>query len=436
MSTSNGTMTDRTMRDWARASEGMGYTASAALYAVTEAVGASKGASSEQIAAAVPYVFLAVSRNGIDAHAAAQRCVQSVMRSDWARAAGHDEISMDAVTGPTRDALNVAILAAGLGHDDVARSRGSLSRGTLLPLVDALRDVATHAPESALMVAGIVADGLGKRVARDYAGVRYAPLKASIVATLKGKSRPRTAVAARAILASACRDYALVEATREGSADDVARRAVLASEALAYVTRDRTRPATPAGQAGWEYVPDQSGEVSRAFQRELGKRANTGGKGRSGPVCGQPMAGLPFESGQSYMPTDRRTNGADDLDQASARDSARRTNGVADAIDVAGRVYDAREHGAPCQNYATDRYVSRRWLADGTTAHTCSCGKLSGTPLVWTSVRVGAVGTGGKRQALTHGLTVCPAPGTGEIVRCECGGKRGILTSRGEHKRR
>lgn len=488
--------TKRTMTDWALASAALGHEISAQIIAAVSKQATLQGASADTEADALPHTFLAVWRNGADIDSAACKAVQSKHRTMLAKQNGDDSQSLDAaVTEADRDALSVAIIAAGLGRSDRSgRINGhSLSsgeggdRGALMPLTEAL---ALARQDDRVLITAVLTEAATRPLHKDYDGARFMPLKVSVVAAARGHKRPTTAARSNDERMAACGAAGRIMAAMEHAPESAM---ALAESAMAYVTRDRTGAHGQAVWQGWARptvaadlgygasynveIPYSAYRPTRAFlpdmyvsedgvtatlaplQRISGHKRGMSGKGRKGSPAGQTAFGVAAGAGAGASTPESNDTLSGQYRRAfpvtPGNLAAKRATALVDADDRARTADDQRMHGAPCPNYVTDFYVSRLWLQTGTTAHTCACGPLAGTPLVLTRVRSAALWTGETRPVLTHALTVCSAPVVSAgapftdaqgrqhdgsamtgTVRCGCGGKRGVLTPSGEHARR
>jgi len=461
--------TDKTLEDWSRAASALGPETSIRIIAEVTKAQHRIGASDDTAGDAMPHAFLAVWRNGVSAEHAARTAVRSLHYTAQTKAADPDSVSLDDVeTSADRDALEIAVHSS---RDDVARSYGGGSRGSLMSLTEALE----LAPKgAATIVTAVITDGLTRKVptlkvevlAQDgatddevmalHGGMRkrhgkadtYRPLKVSVVALAAGVARPRTKAASADLTKAGCTAYAMVQAIRDESESVES----LTASALAYVTRDR-RAYGGNGQAVWqtdarpESVPYAVYRPSSAFHPDLhtgshvaplqpvrGHRANTGTKGRKGPQAGQPSADTSHgASGAKTCGTLFSATGGPNDAGLTAKRSAR-----SDTADLAAHeAQDSRAQGTACRTaYGHSAYAVRVFTgtasgvisehAQGSPyAATCGCGPTTGQALILTGDR------------WTHALSVCPAPSEGAHgARCGCGRKRGALTAKGEHQAR
>jgi hypothetical protein len=468
--------TDKTLEDWGRAVTALGAETSILIRAAVIKARRDLGASSEVEADAMPHAFLAVWRNGLSPEHAARMAVRSLHYTAQAKAADPDFVSLDDVeTSAQRDALEAAVHAAGLGRDDVARSYGGGSRGSLMSLTEALEMAPTGA---AAIVSAVIRDGLTRKVpvrnvetvdasgsSEDdvmalHGGVKdrrtrtgqYRPLKVSVVAAAAGVARPRTKAASAVLTLAGCKSYAMVQAIRDESESVES----LTAQALAYVTRDR-RAYGGNGQAVWQrdarpesveyalyrpmsdFQPDLSTPHVAPLQPVRGHRANTGSKGRKGPQAGQPSADTSHGASAARTPGTlfSATGGPNDAGLTAKRSDR------ADRADLAAHeAQDARAQGTACtaahshSSYAVRVFavdvngVSIEHVQGSPHAAVCGCGPTKGQALILGMTRTGL--------GWCHALTVCPAPKVSDAQRvtCGCGRKRGSLTARGEHRAR
>jgi len=461
--------TDQTLKDWKRACVALGPETSIQIIAEVTKAQHRIGASDDTAGDAMPHAFLAVWRNGVSAEHAARTAVRSLHYTAQTKAADPDSVSLDDVeTSAQRDALEVAIHSS---RDDVARSYGGGSRGSLMSLTEAL-EIAPNGAAS--IIVALITDGLTRKVpvqtvqvttadgATDddamalHGGMRkrhgkadtYRPLKVSVVALAAGVARPRTKAASAELRKAGCKAYGMVQAVRDESESVES----LTASALAYVTRDR-RAYNGNGQAVWQrdarpesveyaayrplsdFQPDlHTGPHVAPLQPVRGYRANTGSKGRKGPKAGQ--ASEDTSHGASAAKTCgtlfSATGGPNDAGLTAKRSDR------ADRADLAAHeAQDSRAQGTACRTaYGHSAYAVRVFTgtasgvisehAQGSPyAATCGCGPTTGQALILTGDR------------WTHALSVCPAPAEGAHgARCGCGRKRGALTAKGEHQAR
>ena len=464
--------TDKTLSDWSRAATALGPETSILIIAAVSKVAHRIGASADTEADAMPHVFLAVWRDGVSVDSAACQAVMSKHRTEQTRQADTDFVSLDDVeTSSQRDALEAAIHAAGLGRDDVARSYGGGSRGSLMSLTEALE----IAPQGAsAIIAAVITDGLTRKVptlkveivAQDgatddeamalHGGMRkrhgkadtYRPLKVSVIAQAAGIARPRTKAASTELRKAGCKAYGMVQAVRDDSESVES----LTDSAYRYVTRDR-RAYGGNGQAVWQrdarpesvdyslyrplsdFQPDLStGSHVAPLQPVRGHRANTGTKGRKGPKAGQPSEDT------SHGASAARTCGALFSATGGPNDAgltAKRSERSDSADLAAHEAQDSRSQGTACKGaHSHSLYAVRVFSGTASGVITehgqgaphaarCGCGPTNGQALILTG------------NGWTHALSVCPLPVDGAHgARCGCGRKRGALTDRGEHQAR
>jgi hypothetical protein len=483
---------DKTLKDWSRCATALGQANTLEIMATAAKVARAIGASDDTTADALPHIFKAVWDNGISIGQACGQAVMSKHRTAQTLAADAGALSLDAMpTERERDALEAAIHAAGLGRDDVAKSYGGGSRGSLMSLEQALaeapadaarvitalvsnalmaktpeRNVQTYASADApaLEAAGAVywkmpSDALmalhgGKRD-RSRRAPAWRALKVSIVADALGVSRPKTKVESKALRHAACHAYGIVQSVRDDSQSATALEAL----AYAYVTRDR-RAYGGNGQAVWQsqarpegidyalyrplssFQPDIfNGSHVAALQPVRGHRANTGSKGRKGPAAGQASADTSHGASasrtcgtvSSAMPGDNATALMPTVDRGAndAGRAAKRSVRADDAALAAHEVSDARAVGTWCQ----------RPLISPESA-LCGCGPTTGAALIphYLERVTSSIGQADALEILkvwTHALSVCPVPKSGALGQtCACGRKRGRLTDAGEHRAR
>jgi hypothetical protein len=468
--------TDKTLKEWSRVATDLGPETSILILAAVAKAANRIGASADTEADAMPHAFLGYRKDGVSIEQAAYQSVLSLHRKAQTKAADPDSVSLDDVeTSADRDALEIAVHSS---RDDVARSYGGGSRGSLMSLTEALE----LAPKgAATIVTAVITDGLTRKVAdlkvetttadgatdddamALHGGMRkrhgkadtYRPLKVSVVALAAGVARPRTKAASADLRRAGCTAYGMVQAVRDESETVES----LTASALAYVTRDR-RAYGGNGQAVWqtdarpESLPYAAYRPSSAFHPDLhtgshvaplqpvrGFRANTGSKGRKGPKAGQ--ASEDTSHGASAARTcgtlTSATGGPNDAGLTAKRADR------ADTADLAAHeAQDSRAQGTACRSaHSHAAYAVRVFTGTASgliTEHeqgspyaaTCGCGPTTGQALILTG------------NGWTHALSVCPVPsqatlpdGTlSAIVRCGCGRKRGALTGKGEHQAR
>lgn len=470
--------TDQTLADWSRAASALGPETSILILAAVAKAAKRIGASSDTEADSMPHTFLAVWRNGVSIESAAYQSVLSLHRKAQTKAADPDFVSLDDVeTSAQRDALEAAIHAAGLGRDDVARSYGGGSRGSLMSLTQALEIAPTGA---ATIISAVIKDGLTRKVPAQSVQITaadgatdedamalhgghhkrhgkadtYRPLKVSVVAAAAGVARPRTKDASTELRKAGCTAYAMVQAIRDESETVES----LTAQALAYVTRDR-RAYGGHGQAIWQsgarpegidyaayrpmsdFQPDiHNGSHVAPLQPVRGHRANTGSKGRKGPMAGQPSADTSHGASAARTPGTlwSATGGPNDAGLTAKRSDR------ADRADLAAHeAQDSRAQGTACKAaHSHSSYVVRVFTVDtqgmsieheqgSPFGAVCGCGPTNGQPLILGMTRTGI--------GWCHALTLCPAPKVSDIaqrVTCGCGRKRGALTAQGEHRAR
>jgi len=438
--------TDKTLKEWSRVATDLGPETSILIIAAVAKAANRIGASADTEADAMPHAFLGYRKDGVSIEQAAYQSVLSLHRKAQTKAADPNLVSLDDVeTSADRDALEIAVHSS---RDDVARSYGGGSRGSLMSLTEALE----IAPQGAAsIIVALITDGLTRKVptvkveitAQDgatddeamalHGGMRkrhgkvdtYRPLKVSVVALAAGVARPRTKAASADLRKAGCKAYGMVQAVR----DDVESVESLTAQALAYVTRDR-RAYGGHGLAVWnngarpesvdysayrplsDFQPDlHTGSHVTPLQPVRGYRANTGTKGRKGPKAGQ--ASEDTSHGASAAKTCgtlfSATGGPNDSGLTAKR-SAR-----SDVADLAAHeAQDSRAQGTACRSaHSHSAYAVRVFTgtasgvisehAQGSPyAATCGCGPTSGQALILTGDR------------WTHALSVCPVPKVSE----------------------
>jgi hypothetical protein len=460
--------TDKTLSDWTRAATALGQETSILIMAEVSRAAHRIGASADTEGDALPHAFLAVWRNGVSVEHAARTAVRSLHYTEQTRLADPDFVSLDdVVTSAQRDALEVAVQSS---RDEVARSYGGGSRGEILSLSEALES----APSGArAIIHAVITDGLTRKIPDStvqttthegatgddamalHGGVKkrhgrtatYRPLKVSVIASAAGVARPRTKADSDTLKRAGCRAYAMVQALRDDSESVDS----LASSAYAYVTRDR-RAYGGHGLAVWnngarpedvpysayrplsDFQPDiHTGSHVAPLQPVRGYRANTGSKGRKGPMPGQPLEGIAHGASAAMTPGAlfSATGGPNDAGLTAKRSDRADRAGLA-----AHEAQDARSQGTACKRPVAPIGVHPSSLE----GMVCGCGPTNGQALILQSQTRDAVTVTGEPEVFTywtHALSVCPVPVQGAHgTRCGCGRKRGSLTAKDEHRAR